>query len=523
MMARSPFRLGALALAGLVIVPVSGVAQMPPAETTEAPAVAPTRGGLPPGHPPIAPGETSPGPVNQANTDDDAPGSAGGAPPTGGSGALPPGHPPVAGSGSSGGGARDTRQMVLPQSGSIEAIDLPAGTVDVRVVDPSGALVPGVPVRLGVTRDTEHQHAREGVTGTNGVVTFTRLETGSHVAYRASTDVGGASFAAEPFNLPANMGYHVQLVRFPITHETRAVAITEARFEITFTDDRLLVNEHLSIVNFSNMSMGGQPPDPSAFVPTGGLRFGLPEGSTAFRAEESMGDQHVVEDSGAAILRGSIPPTGTNDTIDLSFQYRVRYDGTVATLDITMPLPVLRTVVAAQAAQGMRLVVEGTEPAEERLFNGQHWLVAGRERTARDDATMDHLRIRLENIPAAAGPERTGAAFAALVLALGSIAYGVRQGQGRRRAPPSRPLDVIERDRTRLLDAAAALARGHASGEIGPETFHRRQRELSIALASVLKELADTMARKAAAKASGKPGSGKSGTKRARTKAARAS
>ncbi|MEI8256742.1 MAG: hypothetical protein WCJ30_13790, partial [Deltaproteobacteria bacterium] len=441
----------------------------------------------------------------------------------GGGGALPPGHPPIAGGGAGaagGGAARDTRQMLLPQSGSIEAMDLRPGSIDVRVVDPSGALMPGVPVRLGMTRDSEHQHALEGTTGTNGVVVFDHLETGTHVAYRASTEVEGASFSAEPFNLPANMGYHVQLVRFPVTRDTRAVAITEARLEITFTDDRLLVNEHLSIVNFSNMAMGGAPPNPTAYVPTGGLRFGLPDGSTAFRAEEAMGDQHVVEDGGAAIMRGSIPPTGTNESVDLSFQYRVRYDGSVATLDLTLPLPVLRASIAAQAAQGMRLVIEGMDPAEERQFNGQGWLVAGRERSARDDAGLDHLRIRLENIPASAGPERAAATFTAIALALGSVVFGVLNMRGRRRIPPARPMDVIERDRARLLDAAAALARGHAAGEVGPETFNRRQRELSIALASVLKEFADASARKAATKPSGgKP----SGTKRARAKSARAS
>lgn len=527
-MIRHSIHVGAFALAGLLCAPRSSRAQTsePSAPAMDAPAaVAPEHAGrhLPPGHPPIAPGDTSPGPVTQPIDEEDAHGSSGEAP--GGasdSGALPPGHPPIGGGGATtGGSARNVRQMRLPESGSIEALDLPPGTIDVRVVDPAGALMPGVPVRLGMTRDSEHQHARTGITGSNGVITFDRLESGTHVAYRASTELDGASFSAEPFNLPANMGYHVQLVRYPVTRDPRAVAVGEARLEITFTDDRLLVNEHLSIVNFSNMSMGGEPPNPTAFVPSGGLRFGLPQGSTAFREEQAMGDQHVVEDGGSAVMRGSIPPTGTNESVDLSFQYRVRYDGTSAVLDVTLPIPVLRAVVAAQAAQGMRLVLEGADPAEERPFNGQRWLVAGRERSERDDSSLDHLHIRLENIPAAAGVERTIATVTALMLALGSIAFGLASTRGRRRTPPARPMEVLERDRARLLDAAAALARGHAAGEIGPETFNRRQRELSIALASVLKEFADAKARHRATKSarSNRP----SATKRTHAKGVNAS
>jgi hypothetical protein len=311
------------------------------------------------------------------------------------------------------------------------------------------------------------------------------------------------------------------LVRFPVSHDPRAILITEARFEVQFADDRLVVNEHISIVNFSNMSMGGSAPRAVAYVPTNGLRFEIPHGSTAFREDPSMGDQHVTEENGVAIMRGSIPPTGANGSVDLTFQYRVRYDGTVAPMDFSLPLPVLRAVVAVQAAPGMRLVAEGMDPAEERTFNGQRFLVVGRERASREDTGLDHLHVRLENIPAAAGPERAWSAIAATILALGSMVFGFFSARERRRGPPVRRMDVLVRERSRLLAAAAEVAREHAAGDIGPETFNRRQRELGIALAGVLKEIADAKARGAGPK----PPSGKTsgGTKRARAKGAKAS
>jgi hypothetical protein len=256
------------------------------------------------------------------------------------------------------------------------------------------------------------------------------------------------------------------------------------------------------VVNFSNMSLSGQMPRPEAFVPVNGLRFGLPEGASAFRDEPTMGDQHVTEENGAAVLRGSIPPTGASGHIDLAFQYRVRYEGNHASFELSLPLPVLRAIVATQAAPGMQLVVEGMQAPEERTMNGQRILITGRERNTREDASLDHIRVRIENIPSSAGPERTVAAFTALALALGSIAYGVFTGRDRRKGNATRSLPALEAERARLLGTAAALAREHAAGEIGPETFARRQREVSLALAAVLKEIAAVDTRAKGAKAS---------------------
>jgi hypothetical protein len=444
---------------------------------------------LPPGHPPLD--TAAPG----ANAD-----------------AMPAGHPPIgdgAPAGPHGAQRSEIRQMELPETGTAEAPDLPAGVILARVVDANGNPLPNVPVRLGIMREGEQQAAREATTRADGIAQFDHLETGTTIAYRASTEVEGARFGAPPFNLPSNAGYHVQIVRFPVTHDPRAILITEARVEMQFAEDRLIVAEHVSLVNFSSMSIGGMPPRPEAFVPANGLRFQLPAGATAFRADQTMGDQHITEENGVAILRGSIPPTGASDHIDLAFQYRVRYEGNRADLELSLPLPVLRGIVGTHAAPGMQLTVEGMGPAEERIFNGQRVLVTGRERTSRDDAALDHLRIRIENIPSSAGPERTGAAVAALAISLGAIAFGLRNERGRKgNKPRARPLPELEAERDRLLETARRLAREHAAGDLGPETFARRRREVSMVLASVLKEIAQA---KTSSESSAKSSRAKSG------------
>ena len=476
--------------------PIDPGAQLPPGHPMLAPAQtgASVNTAMPPGHPPIAP-------------------SAAGEPVANG---IPAGHPPLGtaprdphdGHAT----ASDIQQMELPETGTAEARDLPAGVILVRVVDPSGNPVPNAPVRLGAMRDGEQQHAREATTRGDGIAQFDHLETGGTIAYRASTDNDGARFGATPFQLPSNAGYHVQLVRFPVVHDPRTVLVTEARVEVQFAEDRLIVAEHISLVNFSNMSLGGQPPRPVAFVPTNGLRFGLPSGATAFRDDPTMGDQHITEEGGAAVLRGSIPPTGASEHIDLAFQYRVRYEGNSADIDVSLPLPVLRAIVGTQAAPGMQLSVEGMGGAEERTFNGQRILVTGRERTSREDPGLDHLHIRIANIPSSAGPERTAATVAALAIAFGSVAFGVRSKRERRDSSKrARPIESLEAERDRLLETARGLAREYAAGDLGPETFARRQREVSIALAGVFKSIAET---KAAAQAPASKARGK-GAKRA--------
>jgi hypothetical protein len=87
--------------------------------------------------------------------------------------------------------------------------------------------------------------------------------------------------------------------------------------------------------------------------------------------------------------------------------------------------------------------------------------------------------------------------------------YGVRSEQDRKgNKPRTRPIADLEAERDRLLETARGLAREHAAGDLGPETFTRRQREVSMALAAVLKEIAQA---KGASEPAAKSSRGKSG------------
>lgn len=408
---------------------------------------------------------------------------------------LPPGHPPIAADTT----ARDHghgiealpgfRHVQLPEEGVFESPDLPPGVVLVRVVDANGNPVPGVNVRLGSMRQGESHRSYEIRTRSDGVAQFEGLPTGTNFAYRASIEHQGARFVSQPFQISTGAGARVQIVRFDVEHEPRSVLISDARVEIAFRDDRLVVVQRASLVNFSNMSLTGQDPRPVAYVPAGGLRFRLPAGYSAFRAEEEMSDVRITEENGYAVVRGTFPPTGPGRSIAVAFQYHVKLESENMSLSLSLPaLPVLRATVVSQAPPGMRLEVEGFAPAEERHHEGQRILITGRQRQSREDPAISEMNIRLSGIPSMAGPERTVAVSIALALVFGSLVFGLRQRS--RVGMTERNPSVSQAKQKRLLAEAVVWARAYAAGTIGPETHARRRRELIAALARVLAESA---------------------------------
>ena len=244
------------------------------------------------------------------------------------------------------------RRMQLPEGFSVESPTVPRGAVWVRVVDASGQVVPSLNVRLGTMREGERLAPREGRTNNAGVAIFSGLETGTRNAYRASIENGGAKFSSDPFQLPTtDAGFQVQLVRMDVAADPRGILVTDARVEIGFQDDRIVVIQRVALVNVTALSMDGTMPHPTTWVPASPLRFSLPANATAFRADEqTMGDQRIEEVSGYAVINGSFPPTDPRQPIQLVWQSRVKIQAGDVPLDLTFPnVSVLAATVVAHA------------------------------------------------------------------------------------------------------------------------------------------------------------------------------
>lgn len=400
---------------------------------------------------------------------------------------LPPGHPPTDGSAApqlGGGGDPTVRRASLPQSFSEEDSNIPEGTIIVRVIDVQGAPVEGAPVRLGAMREGERDAPREARTGRDGLARFEGLATGGNIAYRASTELDGAKFGAVPFQLGSRTGQRVQLVRFEVEHEGRGVLLWDARTEMRFRDDRLTVVQRLRIANLSGLALGDEQPVPRAYVPRDGMRFQLPAGYTAFTSQPTMSDVRMTTEGDVAILRGSIPPT-LNEPIEVVFQFQVKLSGGDVSLRLGMPVPVVNALVAVEAPPALTMIVDGMPTPETRESNGDRILLTGVSRQP-NDAPLRAISIQLHGIPSPAGPARPIATGAVALLIVGGLFTALRRGNT---TSGKRPRASIEAERDRALAEGAELARRHKDGDVGPVTYARRRRELTVWLSTLLKEL----------------------------------
>jgi hypothetical protein len=390
------------------------------------------------------------------------------------------------------------RRAQLPQPFAAESPELPAGTILVRVLDAQGQVVPDCLVRVGSMREGERGAPVERRTGPDGLARFDNLERGTRVAYRVTTEHDGAKFGADPFQLPPNQGYQVQLVRLEVSPEPRGILVTEARVEIGFQDDRLVLVQRFNLVNISALGLDNGAPRPFTWALRDGIEFTLPQGYSAFRADEQsmgMSDLRVEEREQRVRVTGSLGPTDPRNPVQLVWQSRVKFDRGDVPIELTFPsLPVLAATVVTQAPPGMTLDVEGMPPAQERNANGQRILITGRQRANREDPSIGGLRIRLRNIPSTHGPERDVIAVASIALALASVVAGARRARSgqksRAELQRTRRRDDLHAERERVLEDVRALAREHTRGDVGPETYRRQRLALASELAAVDRALA---------------------------------
>lgn len=393
--------------------------------------------------------------------------------------------------------ARRLHRANVPQPFAQESPAVPPGTIVVRVLDGQGQIIPDCPVRVGSMREGERGEPVERRTGIDGLARFEGLERGSRVAYRVSTEFRGAKFAADPFQLPTNAGYEVQLVRLDVRSERNSVLVTEARAEIAFQDDRIVLIQRFNLVNISQLGIDGDP-HPYTFVPDAPLEFSLPPGASAFRTDEQgmgMTDLRAEERDGRVRVTGSISPTDPRNPVRLVWQYRVKFTETDVPIELRFPeLPVLAATVVAQAPQGMSLEVEGMPAAEERSNNGQRILITGRQRASRQDENITSLRIRLRNIPSTHGPERDVAAAITALIAGAAVFTGLQRSRSSAKSrvdqQRARKESDLRAERDRIIAEIRSVAREHARGDVGPETFKRLRQELSAQLAAVDRALA---------------------------------
>lgn len=428
----------------------------PPAPSPP-PSGAPEAGGLPPGHPPM-PGQSS----------------AAGAQGTGG--ALPLGHPTVPG-----GLPGQMSQAMRPPSLATaeESEDVPAGQIRVTVVDPGGAPIADAAVDVGSLARGERSRYNER-TNAEGVATFTDLPTGSGQAYRVNVPHEGATYSTAPFQLSADHGYDVRVVRLPTTRDSRAVFFRAFRVIVEQRGERMHVIHQTELTNAGSETY---------VFPSEGKRAALPAEATAFQFQRVITDQRIEEVGGehAIAMRGSLPP----GTVQLAYAYDIPIGDEDLSIPVAIPFPYFGLQILAEAIPGLTMNVVGLsgerrldqhgQPCESSQVDPTCAWVAVSQRSP-EDALVERLTIQLRGIPGPS-PVRWIVVVLAVLFVLGGVFFAFQKVDPRAGIEQAR-----RRRRARLLAELRDLEDEFEAGEIGPEFRQNRRAAIVRDLAVLLYE-----------------------------------
>lgn len=381
------------------------------------------------------------------------------------------------GQGAGGGaGAETTRQghggdgtpniFQPPEDVEQEDPTLPPGSIDVELRDADDHGVAGEVVTLGalinsIAKGDTRKHFQM-TTDARGRAVFSGLEMASNIAYRVSSGYQGGSFAATPFQLPQGKALRVVLHVYPVTRSlTEALVVSQAVLAIELRDDRLQIEEALTIYNLGRTAW--QPED---------VNIGLPGGFTGFSFQASMTDQAVEEIDGSARLRGTFPP-GQHA---LEFRWQFPWGGE-KDLEFEAGLPphtaIARVLMPSSGA--VTLAVADFPPAQVlRNSTGQPFLVT--EVRVRPDEKLQSARVVLHDLPTPGPGRLIATTVASFAVGMGLFLAFLRQKRSTGEVGP-------EDARSSLLEELARLEDAHEAGDVGARTYERARRELIDALA----------------------------------------
>lgn len=265
-----------------------------------------------------------------------------------------------------GGGAATPSKPALPpmlgiRAGKVEGkSDLPAGSVDLRVLGPDGQPVPGVRVSLG---HVEHKASGvefvDAVSDASGRAHFDKLPTGASIEYAAVIERDGMRVGTDAFTLDDKHGAAGEL-RIPgRTHDLSVLRVSaSSRMMIELREDALGVLQNLVVENTSDKIFDPGP---------GGLLIPLPDGFTGAEKLPGGSDVEIKEGSGV-LVRSPLPPTQSPSAVT---QVRVGFvlsthESSAFEIVQPMPLGMQGGLVLVPAEYRVRLSAVGlrARPAE---------------------------------------------------------------------------------------------------------------------------------------------------------------
>lgn len=358
------------------------------------------------------------------------------------------------------------------------------GVVSGRVVDGTNDERPlaNWPVLLHLFIGSEWAETKQATTDAEGRFRFTDLPTGPDRAFVVATTRADVLYTSDVVRL-ADRGSAEQVEVFtfePVDNDADIVleGINLAVVDVDPVERLVTIVEVQNVVNVGKRTyIGSRRPDGSI---AGTIVMRLPPGARDFDAGPGL-----VPDSIVSTPRGFVTLTPVlPGRLQITFGYRMPYDGTSLTFDKSLPFPTRTVRILAPTSLG--LAVPGFEAQGPIPLGSQQFDAFVGGDLARDVV----VQVRLTQLPAPPlirppKPDeltRAGIALAVLVALAIPFVYIRRHGRPTV-APPARDL---EQEREALLRAIAALDDRRAAGEIAEDEYLRtraahKERLLAIA------------------------------------------
>lgn len=357
--------------------------------------------------------------------------------------------------------------------GNATVVAAEGGTVSGRVLDGTNEERPLAdwPVLLHLFAGTEWTETRQATTDAEGRFRFTDLPIASDRSFVVATTRADVLYTSDVIRLPedAREAQADVLTFEPVDNDADIVleSVNLAVVDVDAVERLVTIVEVQNVVNVGKRTyIGSRRPDGSI---AGTIVFRLPPGARDFDAGPGL-----LPDSIVATPRGFVTLTPVlPGRVQMTFGYRVPYDGTSLAFDKSLPFPT--SIVRILAPQGLGLTVSGFEAQGPVVLGNQRFDAYVGGSLARDAV----VRVQMATLPAPPlirppKPDeltRAGIALAVLVGLAIPFVYIWRRG---RRPAALAALD-LQREREELLQAIATLDDRHAAGEVTEEDYQRER------------------------------------------------
>lgn len=356
--------------------------------------------------------------------------------------------------------------------------NLPAGTLEVKLLGEGDQPRAGREVVLGIVGKDRALTAKRGRTDASGIARFTDLATGDAAGYATVADYDGQKLGTPAFRLPPDHGVRATVRPLGVTTDTSVLRLDDrSRFAFEPREDALVVYEMLSVRN---------PTDKIVDPGLGGILFPLPKGFQGAQPLDSSAPVEVRAREGM-VYRGKLMPSGPDGQgggAEVRFAFIAPALGE-RTVQLRQPMPygMRRPLLIVPASAQLQPIAEGlrTLPPETDKQGNKVNLYE-----IPDVAPGGTLELGISGISV---PDHGGRNVAAVLITLLIVGGILLSAGGSKAAVDSGQRDELLARREALFAELVALERASSSPDARQRTSERR-RELVTKLERVYRDLA---------------------------------